>query len=99
MEWNHNKVASTANIGEFSLFGSLHGDLSEDRVSVDEVQDALQKFEKPVSAGADSGEEGFGSVDVSFEPDRDDGLLDEEDEPDLSAGEMGQGPDPVRLYM
>jgi RNA polymerase primary sigma factor len=100
MEMNHNRVALLeADTGELSLFDSSHDDLRGDRVSSDEIEDVLQRLERSMIAGSDSEEDGIGSVDLSFEADEGDESLDEEDALDLSAGEMGPGPDPVRLYM
>src|SRR5215475_7652723 len=100
MERIHNRVVlPEANVSEFSLIDSSQGYLPEDRVSSDEIEDLLQSLERSVSADADSGEVGFGSVNIPLDTDRDDGQLDEEAALDLSAEEMGQGPDAVRLYM
>jgi RNA polymerase primary sigma factor len=100
MERNHNRVTLLeADTEEFSLFDSTHDDLPADRVSSDEVEDVLQRLERSMIAGSDSDEGGLGSIDVSFEADQDDEPLDEEGALDLSAGEMGPGPDPVRLYL
>src|SRR5262245_53860227 len=100
MERNHNRVALLeADTGEFSLFDSSRDELRGERVSSDEIEDVLQGFEGSMIDEAESGEEALGSVDLSFEADEDGESLDEEGVLDLSAGEMGPGPDPVRLYM
>jgi RNA polymerase primary sigma factor len=100
MERNHNRVALLeADTGEFSLFDSSRDELRGERVSSDEIEDVLQGFEGSMIDEAESGEEALGSVDLSFEADEDGESLDEEGALDLSAGEMGPGPDPVRLYM
>jgi RNA polymerase primary sigma factor len=100
MEKNHNRVALLeTDTEELPLFDSSHDDLSGDRISSDEIEDVLQRLERSMIAGSDSDEGGLGSVDRSFEADEDDGSPDEEDALDLSAGEMGPAPDPVRLYM
>jgi RNA polymerase primary sigma factor len=100
MERNHNRVGLLEpDTGEFSLFDSSRDDQRGDRVSSDEIEDVLQRLEGAMIAGSDSDEEGLGSVDLSFETDEQGEPLDEEDALDLSAGEMGPGPDPVRLYL
>jgi RNA polymerase primary sigma factor len=100
MEKNHNRMALLeADIEELPFSDGSHDDLPGDRVSSDEIEDVLQSLERSMSAGADSGERELASIDAPLEADEYDEPLDEEAELDLSAGEMGPGPDPVRLYM
>jgi RNA polymerase primary sigma factor len=103
MEMNHNKVALLeADTEDFSLFDSSRDDLPGGGVSSNEIEDVLQSLERFMIAGSDSGERDIESVDASFEADGYDEPHDDHDDEaglDLSAGEMGPGPDPVRLYL
>jgi RNA polymerase primary sigma factor len=86
------------NLSDSGSFDGSGIDLREERFSSNEIED-LQRLERTSGAGAYSGEEEFGSVDMSFNPDQDNNLLEEDAASDLSPGEVGQGPDPVHLYM
>ena len=81
---------------DFQTFDGLDGDPAEGAVSPDEVEDVLKQLERTIRTEADLNEGGFAASAAS---DEDDELLDEETSLDLSAGELGQGPDPVRLYL
>src|SRR5438093_1209074 len=97
MEKEQNRVGLLeADASDFQAFDELHSDLSRDAVSPDEVEDVLQKLERTIQTEADPGEGGLAASATAGE---DDGLLDEARALDLSAGEMEQGPDPVRLYL
>ena len=79
-----------------NTFVSLNGELLEDPVSTEDIDDVLQRLER--STGGTETDEPLMEQDSSSAS-ADDDALDEELELNLSAGELDKTSDPVRVYM
>src|SRR6266498_258696 len=83
-----------------SGFAGASEELMEDAISLDDIDEVLQKLERATTAGGEA-DEPLIEQDSSpaVVPDEDDAALAEDVELDLSAGELDKTSDPIRVYM
>ena len=81
------------NKGEFA---NLSAELTDDAVSIEDIDEVLQTLERATSVEGETEEPLIEEASPSVETDE---ALNEEVELDLSAGEMDKTSDPIRVYM
>ena len=79
-------------------FSGAHEELLEDAVSIEDIDEVLEKLATAGASGTDTDEPVIGEVSSSAAHAEDDDAP-EEMELDLSAGELDKTSDPVRVYM
>ncbi len=80
-------------------FSGAHEELLEDAVSIEDIDEVLEKLATAGVSGTDTDEPVIGETSSSASHPEDDDNAPEEMELDLSAGELDKTSDPVRVYM
>src|SRR6266542_204671 len=80
-------------------FSGAHEELLEDAVSIEDIDEVLEKLATAGISGTETDEPVIGEVSSSAAQAEDDDNAPEEMELDLSAGELDKTSDPVRVYM
>ncbi len=80
-------------------FSGAHEELLEDAVSIEDIDEVLEKLATAGISGVESDEPVIGEASSSAAQPEDDDGAPEEMELDLSAGELDKTSDPVRVYM
>jgi RNA polymerase primary sigma factor len=80
-------------------FSGAHEELLEDAVSIEDIDEVLEKLATAGISGTETDEPVIGEVSSSAAQAEDDDSGPEEMELDLSAGELDKTSDPVRVYM
>src|SRR6266540_1265074 len=80
-------------------FSGAHEELLEDAVSIEDIDEVLEKLATAGISGTETDEPVIGEVSSSAAQAEDDDNAPEEMELDLSAGELDKTSDPIRVYM
>src|SRR2546423_3854463 len=80
-------------------FSGAHEELLDDAVSIEDIDEVLEKLATAGISGVETDEPVIGEASSSAAQAEDDDSGPEEMELDLSAGELDKTSDPVRLYM
>jgi len=80
-------------------FAGAHEELLEDAVSIEDIDEVLEKLATAGISGTETDEPVIGEASSSAARPEDDEGVPEEMELDLSAGELDKTSDPVRVYM
>src|SRR5436853_2667529 len=80
-------------------FSSAHEELLEDAVSIEDIDEVLEKLATAGITGTETDEPAIGETSSSAARPEDEEGVPEEMELDLSAGEMDKTSDPIRVYM
>ena len=79
-------------------FSGAHEELLDDAVSIEDIDEVLEKLATAGITGTETDEPVMGEPSSAARPEDEDGAP-EEMEFDLSAGELDKTSDPVRVYM